>query len=286
MYCVDFKFQVNITMKVQKINQTTNFKSGLSRKIIAESNAINFLVAESEMIKSYGINIDLKGFKPNVFCVKKALEILNYLGKKLKLKTFKSSIPNIVSYTNQDLTFPFDGYGFCLLETQQPLKNEAPFETGSIFYPQENFLEELDMKIENSYKKHERSSSHFLSTTFHEIFHEKYIDHIYKKYGYTGKCPYTAEKYPDKHLEKSGLDVLSQLRVLTLKPEENDIVKSVLGNYSSSDKNQYHEIFAEAFTKLICDSLSSDLVPQVNPMENLKKYPKEFLQILNKVLNV
>lgn len=44
--------------------------------------------------------------------------------------------------------------------------------------------------------------------------------------------------------------------------------------------------FAETFTKLICDTLSKDCLPQRNPLDDLKHYPKEFLKILNKILSI
>ena len=166
------------------------------------------------------------------------------------------------------------------------LKNEDSFETGSIFYPQERFIEELDAKIEESFNNNERSSSHFLAPIFHEIFHEKYVDAIYKKYGYNGECLYTSQKYPTKDLEIGGYEKMKQLEVLSLDNNENEIIKNVLGSYSAEGTNQYHEIFAETFTKLFCDALSDDLVLRSNPLEDLKKYPKEFLQIFNKILKV
>ena len=79
---------------------------------------------------------------------------------------------------------------------------------------------------------------------------------------------------------------MKQLEILSLDNNENEIIKSVLGSYSTEGTNQYHEIFAETFTKLFCDALSEDLVLQRNPLDDLKKYPKEFLQIFNKILKV
>ena len=57
--------------------------------------------------------------------------------------------------------------------------------------------------------------------------------------------------------------------------------------YASRPVNQYHEVFAETFTKAICESLSEqDALPTKNPFEILKKYPPEFFKILYKVINI
>ena len=54
--------------------------------------------------------------------------------------------------------------------------------------------------------------------------------------------------------------------------------------YSLSPKNQYHEVFAETFTKIICNCLSSkDSLPVKNPLDEMKSLPCEFLKILSKL---
>lgn len=273
-------------MKIQKISHPTNFKSGLNQKIIAESKAIIPSVAEAEILSLSGVNAMFSDFKVNAYCVKKAIEIFNLLNKKIGLSLFKTEAPNIRTYVDENLVFPFTGYGFCVPESRQVLKGELPFETGSIFYYQENFIESLDAKADFDYKNKKTSSSHFLAPIFHEMFHERYLNHILKKYGYNGLCPYTREKYLPKNTDVGGMEKLREMENLSLDANENKIVKNVLGSYSTEDKNQYHEVFAETFTKLVCDTLSKDLVPVKNPLDDLKKYPKDFLQILNKVLKI
>ena len=66
--------------------------------------------------------------------------------------------------------------------------------------------------------------------------------------------------------------------------EENEIIKNNLGLYSLSPENQYHEVFAETFTKIICNCLSpQDSLPVKNPLEEMKSLPCEFLRILAKL---
>lgn len=101
--------------------------------------------------------------------------------------------------------------------------------------------------------------------------------------GLNGNCPYTKQKY-GKIQNNNGLKVMQILQNKTFNTKENNIIKNVLGLYSSLPKNQYHEVFAETFTKLICDSLSDDTsLPIKNPLDELKKYPTEFLNILHKI---
>ena len=273
-------------MRIQKAISTLSFKSGLNKECIIEKNSIITSNLENEIAKKMTIDSKFQGFSTNAYCVKKVLEIFNFLKIKTGLNIFKVNVPSIRIYSTKDLVFPFNGYGFCIPESRKVLKNESNFITGSVFYPQENSLEELNFKIDKSYNNNERSSSHFLAPTFHEIFHEKYLDSIYKKYGYNGACSYTRKKYEKFTSNLSGCNLLKQLEHQTFNNNENDIIKNVLGNYSTQTINQYHEIFAETFTKLVCDTLSINLVPKKNPLEDLKKYPKEFLLILQKILNV
>ena len=166
------------------------------------------------------------------------------------------------------------------------LKNELSFETGSVFQKKILNLENWDSKIETDFLKNKRSSGHFLAETIHELMHSVYIKLIYTKYGYGGKCPYTNSLYPCSNSNKSGLDVMYELQNKNFSKEENLTINYVLGNYATKPRNQYHEVFTETFTKLICDSLSDDAMPKANPLDGLKRLPPEFLKILYKVLNI
>lgn len=71
-----------------------------------------------------------------------------------------------------------------------------------------------------------------------------------------------------------------------LQPSQHNIINKVLEKYATTSLNQYHEIFAETFTKLICENLNEDAKLNANPFEKIKEYPHDFLMILTKVLNV
>ena len=119
-------------------------------------------------------------------------------------------------------------------------------------------LKVSNIRLEESYSKDERTSSHYLSPFIHEIMHGVYVDYIYKK-----------------------MDILQQK---VFSREENEIIKNNQGLYSLSPENQYHEVFAETFTKIICNCLSpQDSLPVKNPLEEMKSLPCEFLRILAKL---
>ena len=58
-----------------------------------------------------------------------------------------------------------------------------------------------------------------------------------------------------------------------------------MGEYSTRPKNQYMEVFAETFTKFICDALSGDKLIK-NPIELFKNSPKEFQTIVRKTIDL
>ncbi len=269
-------------MNINKINKNINFQSGLNKKLIEQCKHTDINKVKSDLFLK-NIDSDFKSSKSVAFAVSKVLSIFELLLDKTKKNIFKISTPNIMIYSKKDLDFEFEGYGFCLPETQLVIKNKSPFETGSVFYENENSLENLNEKIEKSFNNNKRSSSHYLAPFIHEILHERYIDFIYSKYGYEGNCPYTQKKYT-KGQNNNGLKVMQILQNKIFSQEENNIISNILGSYSSYPKNQYHEVFAETFTKLICDSLSDKTsLPIKNPLDKLKKYPIEFLNIIIKL---
>lgn len=257
------------------------FSSGLNRALAQSYNQINIDHVET-LLQRENVNADFQMNKTVAFCLQKILEIFDILKTKINVKIFDLNAPNIRVYNRQSLNFPFKGYGFCIPETRTVLKNELPYETGSIFYDDEYSIEELNNKLDESFSRNERSSSHYLSPFIHEIMHGVYLDYIYKKYGYEGQCPYTREKYSKEH--NFGLKIMNILQQKVFSREENEIIKNNLGLYSLSPQNQYHEVFAETFTKIICNCLSSkDSLPVKNPLDEMKSLPCEFLKILSKL---
>lgn len=80
--------------------------------------------------------------------------------------------------------------------------------------------------------------------------------------------------------------ILENLQSKVFNSEENKIIASTIGEYSTTSRNQYHEVFAETFTQLICKSLSPNSCSLMNnPLEILKGYPSQFLAIIMKVFS-
>lgn len=264
------------------LNNSINFTSGMSRNLSAKCLVFDTVKYERELADK-GIEALFQQNSSIAFCLSKVSDIFN----QLKAKEFNFKFPQFRVFNQNQLINNIPNLAFCLPESQSVLKDELPFKTGSIFHKKMESLEELDSIIDGDYKSGKRSSGHFLAEIIHEIMHGVFIDRIYKKYGYDGKCFFTKEKYPIKNLGISGIAKMKELQVNTFSKEENIIIKEFLGEYSIHPKNQYHEVFAEFFTKLICDTLSEKTaMPVKNPKDEIKKYPKELLAIIAKVLQV
>lgn len=270
-------------MIINNVCQNLCFTSGLNSNLVKQSQ--NARVSDIEvMIRTKGIYSNLHSIRPVAFALQKVFEVFDNLYKKTNKKIFSIHTPSIQTYTPEALNFNFTGYGFCIPNTQIVIKNEKPSLTGSIFYPEENSIEELDMKLNESFFNGERSSSHYLAPFIHEILHSTYLNFIYQKFGYEGTCPITQCKYAKEN--NVGLKVLQVLQSKVFSNDENKLIGNILGGYAVKPQNQYHEVFAETFTKLICDNLSQKTsMPIANPLDSLKQYPIDFLKIVAKLFN-
>lgn len=263
-------------------NNTINFKSGLNKTIV--KNCVNTKASDVEtLFKKSNIESDFRQSNTVAYLVKNSVNILEILKKKTGAKLFNYSVPGIFAYTLGDLTFDFSGKNFCIPETRKVLKDRDSFKTGSLFFESCESIEHLDSYTEKGFKNNIRSSSHYLSTIIHEFMHNVYLNYIYMKYGYEGSCAYTKQKYYSKEKQNNTYDILRDLQTRSFTDRENQIIENTIGKYATGKLNQYHEVFAETFTKLICDSLSKKGVPEKNPIDLLKHLNPEFLIILNKV---
>jgi hypothetical protein len=106
---------------------------------------------------------------------------------------------------------------------------------------------------------------------------------LFKKFGYPGECNFLKQIYPVPE-KTPKFKTMEDLNRKVLSPEETEIVKDQLSSYSGEKEHQYFEVFSEAFTKLICSSLSDDCTHVLkNPVELLKQTPQEFQKIILKV---
>lgn len=245
-------------MKIQSTNPA--FKSGLTHKILKAERGLDTKAVQNYLLQNKGILSDFKSNKPTTLAVLLGTTILDSF--KTKYNGFNLFCPSIRTYEQKELITNKNLHNFCIQEKQFVLKNHSPFEKGSIFYEKVNSLEEMNSIIETDSRKGKRSSGHFLAETIHEMLHAIYLEYI----------------------SKINPKLLPELQEKTFNEKENTIIKNTLGSYASESKNQYHEVFAETFTQVICNSLDNCILVK-NPKEELRKYPQNFLNIIKKVLH-
>ncbi len=276
-------FILYINMNIINLNNfNTTFSSGLNNKILLKEKNINIQQEEEIFLNKYGIetrfNTNKSGALANSLCVKIFEKLFKHFNSQMVLP------PTIYMYKKNEIIDTNNAPNFCISDTKNVLKNDYPFPGRAIFFLESLNLKEIDDKANTLFYNKESSSSHFLSPFIHEWLHSIQLDYIYRKYGYGGDCDYLKDLYPKKS-NISGVLLLKKLETRTLTQKENEIIFDVLGNYSTRPINQYLEIFSEAFTKFICNSLSgANLIK--NPMDEIKKTNKEFQKILKKVCSL
>ncbi len=269
-------------MKIYQYDKDNHliFKSGLNRKILNKEQAIYPLNEEIFLEKHFGIEAHFSNSKPGALANTLCLNIFKNLFKTLKINL---SLPPVLTiYTRNILIDRNNAPNFCIPDTREILKDDYPFPGRSIFFEKFESLQKINDITENRYNNHKVSSPHFLASFIHEWIHSFQLDNIYTKYGYGGKCEYLQKQYPKTDSHKSGYKILSELETKTLSNFENNIIYDILGEYATSSKYQYLEVFSETMTKFICESLKGTTFVK-NPLELLKKTPKEFQAILKKV---
>lgn len=270
-----------MNMRTEKV-QNVNFKSGLSKKILLQEKFIMPKFQEN-LLAEQGVYADFAKSKSvaliNKFCREILEKFCGYFSKEL-------AIPPMISVYKPELAIKGENGNFCIPDTREVLKGEYPFIGRSIFFRDKGNLEQIDSITEKLYQAKRTSSSHFLAPYLHEWLHSLHLDYIYTKHGYGGTCHALNDMYPKKNTQISGYDLVEKAENVVLSSKENEVVYDILGEYSTKEQNQYLEIFAETFAKFICDSLSKDCASFIkDPIDLIKKTPKEFQEILKKVLN-
>lgn len=250
-------------------NQSTklSFSAGLNYKISKMQHTFNCNNAIL-YLKKYNINSDFLDNKSIALSTTIAIHILNKLKETFGFFPFWS--PSINVYKKNNLLIPEkELYHFCIPEETKVLSNKQSFKPASIFYSNIGSLDELNFQAEKGYDIGIKPSNHFLSDIIHEMMHAVYLNRIYEKYG------------------KGAFPVLQDLQYKHFSKAENEVIGDILGKAATEPLNQYHEVFADTFTKSICDSLAiNNCLPYENPFEKFKQYPKEFINIIKKVLDV
>lgn len=267
-------------MNILTIQNTINFKRGLSSKIIFEEKCINPTKVEEFFAKNYNLEAQFNLNKTSAFTNKLCAKIFKDLSQKLGLQFVFP--PAIIQYQKENLVDSNSALNFCIPDTKEVLSNDYPFLGRSIFFGNNLDLFDTDLMTECQYKNKQTSSPHFLASYIHEWIHSLQLDLIFKKFGYGGECKYLNTIYPVKNKKISGYNMLQELKGKKLSNTENLIIYDILGEYSTKPYNQYLEVFSETFTKFICESLSGYEL-RCNPLELINRTPKEFQKILKKI---
>ena len=281
-------------MNINKVENTTNFKSGLTPEILKmEKMTQSAKVAEYFKTSPYSdrldfeANLDFKDNKAYALACKLCANIFIQLRK----------MHNYRGICTENLVFPKGLYVFNYDEITDEVKQKQKntffttisedyeiFKDGKLADKQTilfdnkfiKSLEDANIWTEMSRREGFLSSKHFLHPFVHEWIHSiqnKIIFHYTHDFRY-GDYQTTAQQHYVKKVDKT----------------ENEIVQNVLGAYAAKQKpgvGQYAEIFAEAWTKFICNSLNKECTGFIkDPIEELKKTPKEFRRILKKVSSV
>ena len=269
-------------MKINQVRSNINFHSGYNLNIAKMERRINpsktELFFKNSKYKDWGTfyNIDLKGNKALALGNKLCAEIFI---KFRKLYDFRQNL------CTQTLIFPHDIYAFNKSESNfyndkeffvnivniRPDKNKPTFEPGTVFIDNAfDSLECIDSNAEHLHEANILSTNHFLHNFIHEWLHAQFTN-ILKARAYIGSYYYdkTAQKYEHQKLNE----------------REKELTGNIIGTYAfSKEEGQYPELFAESWTKFICEALSDDCKSFVkNPIDIFKSMPKEFQNILEKV---
>lgn len=267
-------------MKILATDNNTNFKSGLTNKILFKEKHINTGRQTKIFANRYGIEANFLENKSAALANKLCMDIFKELAVKFNLTI--APPPAIFIYEPQNIVDNTSPANFCIPDTKEVLKNEDPFAGRSIFFENFDNLELINNATEYSFNDKISSSPHFLAPFIHEWLHCFQLDHIYKNFGYGGNCEYLKSIYPDKNTSINGIQLIKDLQTKTLTDKENEIIFDNLGEYATRPFNQYLEIFSEAFSQLICNSLDKGKLTK-SPLDELNKKSPEFQKLLRKI---
>ena len=269
-------------MKVYKEQPNPIFKSGLNKKLIKDFNRINPKSIEAEF-REFGVNANFNNNAPLAGCFALSVNILGEIAARYHLP-FNFPPPEIRVYNPNELITPLRARGFCISDTKQVIKGEAPFIGTSVFM--ENSTESINyinFRRDLEYFFRACSSSHFLSDTLHELFHSIQCSIIYAKEGYDGACPVLRKLYTAQ--SANGTAKLDEISNIKYSKKEIMEIRKYLGNYAANTHNAL-EVFAETMTKITALSLNQKLEPIKNPMDNLKSAPKFIKKLIEETFSL
>lgn len=285
-------------MQINNIQQNT-FKSGLTKQILEREANVrpkqieNYFKHSSYSTSRYDFkNLDLKDNKAYAAAFRMCAEIFKNFARKHHINGLYYTRPQVFPSDiivldevdlsddcpdgKKDFMNSFHCITSHIFQLDSFIKSKSnDISIGSILVPNIfNTLEQINEISEHNKKTNFHSSGHFLNLFVHEWIHSLFDHYLYMETSGQSNSNYesTYNQYDSKKLNK----------------KENEIVEDILGEYASKYcKHQYGEIIAEAWSKFICDSLDKDGVHfKKDPVEVMKKTPKEFRKILEKVSTI
>ena len=264
-----------------KINNPTNFKSGITPKILhIEKNIIPKQIENyfrNLPTKDFGsfYNIDFKDNNAMALASKLCADIFNNLRKLFDYRNGYSgqtlTSPQDLYVYNKEDSFIYDNHEFFALAGDGRIEPNKPFfYIGTVFMPNHiKDIESINAITEKTFEQQRTSSSHFLNVFIHEWLHAISYKLI--------------KNYSDNH-NKDYTSLYHIYSSMQLTEREKEITSDIIGNYPASlSYGAYPELFAESWTKFICDSLSEDCKTfKKNPLDVMRATPKEFQEILKK----
>ncbi len=137
-------------MNISNNKDVTNFKQGITTRIIFEERFVNPSKVETFFVKNYGTEAQFQLNKTSAFVNSLCAKIFEELSKKLKLQlTFP---PAIVQYQREGLTDINSALNFCIPDTKEVLSNDYPFLGRSIFFGNNLNLHDTDLMTESQYE--------------------------------------------------------------------------------------------------------------------------------------
>ncbi len=272
-------------MKITPAQNNMNFKSGLTPQILALEQKINPKRTESYFKNNHysdWLDFQRLDFKNNKAYATACKLCMNIFREFQKLHDYRGK------RTIQHHVLPHDIYVFNYEDLTKQAKAGNPFfqmswdyrhdfdkniksfDPGTIFLSNcFSDLEHINVQMDKNKKDHFTSTSHFLHFFVHEWLHsiqQKILHNLTSDLG-QGSYGLSTEIYQEKKLSRL----------------ERDMVYDILGSYAAQnmDRGEYAEVFAEGWTKCICEALDKDCMHfKKDPLRILKTLPKEFQKLL------
>ena len=270
-------------MKINQVNNVVNFNAGYSSKFARMEKQINpkstELFFRNSPLKGWRsfYNLDLKDNKAmalaNKLCTTIFIKLRKYYDfRQSDIKTPQIFPQDIYVFNKKESDYYNDSGSFFVNNIDiKAEKNKPIFQAGTVFLDNAyDSLEYIDNQVEILHKNNILSTNHFLHYFIHEWLHAQFTKML-KERVFDGSYYFdrTMHIYQNQKLDE----------------KEIEMVGNLIGTYAfSKNVSHYSELFAETWTKLICESLSKDSQSfSKNPIDILKSMPKEFQGLLEKV---